>query len=162
MTKYKEIIELLKVKDAFQADLMEERINLIMHKLKFLSGDSIPLVNIQSFTDNFEPTYNSLLAEKVKIAGGKLVEDTNDNPQIIIFHNDCIELYQRLPAYLQELKSNKVRALLENKIFITNNCVLQDNDQTYIQDIELLAEIIQPKYFVFGQEGNNWTKFVAQ
>lgn len=159
MTKLNEIISSLKETNIDQAEIMEEKIDIIIHKLKFLKDDSLPLVAIYSCKNNFELRYNSLLAEKVKIAGGHLSKHSEEDPQIIILDQDTSELYQTLPSYIEKLKTKKVRALLENKIFITKNYVFQDNDSTYIQDVELLAEIIHPKYFVFGREGQDWTQF---
>lgn len=159
MTKFNEIISELKKKNTCEAELIEERINIIIHKLKFITEDSIPIVNIQDFNNSFETIFTPLLEEKVKVAGGMLSQSLTENTQIIIFTNESIELFQLLPSFLKELRSNKVRAVLENKIFITKTNMHSDNEEKYTQDVELLAEIIHPKHFVFGQEGKEWTRF---
>lgn len=159
MTKYEEIIANLRSSNFESAEIMEEKIDLILHKLKFLPLDSFPTVAVLNQKDNFNPTYNSLLAEKVKIAGGKLANTLEDNPSILIVIQDSNNLYQVLPTYLLELKARKIRALLENKIFILQKDHFQDNNDTYIRDTEILAEIIQPKYFFFGRDGEDWVKF---
>lgn len=159
MTKYEEIIANWKNSNPAQAELMEEEIDLIIHKLKFLPQDSLPIVAILDQKDNFKPIYNELLAEKVKIAGGVLADNIEQNPQVIIIIQESNELYQVLPSYLSDLKSQKVRALIENKVYIIQGDNFEDIDETYVRDAEVLAEILQPKYFFYGRDGEDWVKF---
>lgn len=160
MTKYEEIIAKLRSLDSTQAELMEEEIDIIIHKLKFLPADSLPIVAILDQNNSFEPLHNELLAEKVKVAGGNLAESLAENPQVLLIMQRSDSLYQVLPSYLSDMKSQKLRALLENKVYIIqDNNSFQDNDANYVQDTQILAEIIQSKYFVFGGDGKDWVKF---
>ncbi|MCI0920159.1 ABC transporter substrate-binding protein [Sphingobacterium rhinopitheci] len=159
MTKYEEIIANLRSLNPNQAEQMEEEIDIIIHKLKFLPKDSFPTVVILNQKNNFTPVYNSLLAEKVKIAGGNLTDNMEDNPQVIIIIQDSNTLYQVLPTYLSELKSQKIRALIENKIYIIQGNDFSDLAENYVRDTEILAEIIQSKYFFYGRDGEDWVKF---
>lgn len=159
MTKYEAIIANLRSLNPTQAESMEEEIDIIIHKLKFLPQDSFPAVAILNQKNNFTPIYHSLLAEKVKLAGGSLVVSLEENPQVIIIIQDSNDLYQVLPAYLLELKSQKIRALIENKVYIIQGDDFSDLDENYVRDTEILAEIIQSKYFFYGRDGNDWVKF---
>lgn len=162
MTKYEEIIENIKRVDAEQAEEMEEKIDVLLHKLKFLPADSFPNVVILNQSNNFNPLFDPILVEKVKIAGGTLNAALDPNTQIIIFLQQDESLYNDLPATLINLKQQKIRALIENKVFILQNSSFQNEDDEYIRNVETLAEIIQPKYFYFGHEGLTWFKFETQ
>lgn len=159
MTKYEEIIAHLRLSSPEKAELMEEEIDIIIHKLKFLPADSFPTLIVLNEKGNFEPTYNELLAEKVKISGGRLTNSFTDNPSIIVILQSSAALYQVLPDYLATLKAEKIRALLENKVYIIPEEHLQDVNARYLRDIEILAEILQPKYLFFGRDAEDWVKF---
>lgn len=159
MTKYEQIITELKNINKEQAEYMEEEIEIIIHKLKYLPKDNFPTVAIFSQKNNFSIVYDSLLAEKVKLAGGILAQNAEENPEIILIIQDDESLYQTLPTYLSELKKQKTRALIENKVFIIQGGAFSVTDSNYLRDTEVLAEIIQPKYFVYGRNGEDWVKF---
>ncbi len=159
MTKYEQIITELKNINKEQAEYMEEEIEIIIHKLKYLPKDNFPTVAIFSQKNNFSIVYDSLLAEKVKLAGGILAQNVEENPEIILIIQDDESLYQTLPTYLSELKKQKTRALIENKVFIIQGGAFSVTDSNYLRDTEVLAEIIQPKYFVYGRNGEDWVKF---
>lgn len=159
MTTYEQIIANLKDANPTQAELMEDEINIIIHKLKFLPQDSFPTVVIISQHNNFQAVYNPLLAEKVQLAGGKLASDMSEDPQVILVMQSSDDLFQVLPSYLTDLKAQKTRALLENKIFVLQTNINENKDESYVRDTEILAEIIQHKYFFYGREGSDWLKF---
>lgn len=159
MTKYEELIANLRSFSPEKAEIMEEEIDVIIHKLKFLPADSFPNVAILDQKDNFAPIHHPVLAEKVKLAGGNLSANLAEDPQVIIVIQSNSDLYTVLPSYLADLKAQKTRALLENKVFIIQNNDFQNQDEEYVRDTEILAEIIQPKYFFFGHDGEDWVKF---
>lgn len=159
MTKYEEIIAHLKDVNPAAAEIMEDEFDIIIHKLKFLPKDNFPIVTILGEENDFQPIYNSLLAEKISIAGGVLSNTLNDNPQVIIIMQQSDNLYTVLPPFLSNLKTQKIRALIENKVFIIQHESLSDNDEKYTNDLEILSEILQPKYFVYGHDGEEWVKF---
>ena len=159
MTTYEQIIANLKDSNPTQAELMEDEIDIIIHKLKFLTEDSFPTVVIISQNNDFQPIHTALLAEKVKLAGGKLASGMNEDPQVILIIQNSNELYQVLPSYLSDLKAQKIRALLENKVYILQSNINENSQENYVRDTEILAEIIQHKYFFYGREGGDWLKF---
>ena len=155
-------------------ELSEERINIIRHKLKFISErPSVACVEWLSplmIAGNWTP-------EIVEIAGGTPVltlagkhssyinfEDiVKANPDILVLM-PCGFSIQRT---LQEINLlidlpgwSDLKAVQNQKIFVVDGNQYFNRSGPRITDsIELMAEIINPKQFVFGYEGNGWLNF---
>jgi iron complex transport system substrate-binding protein len=155
-------------------ELSEERINIIRHKLKFISErPSVACVEWLSplmIAGNWTP-------EIVEIAGGTPVltlagkhssyinfEDiVKANPDILVLM-PCGFSIQRT---LQEINLlidlpgwADLKAVQNQKIFVVDGNQYFNRSGPRITDsIELMAEIINPKQFVFGYEGNGWLNF---
>lgn len=156
MTKYNELIQQIKQTDINKAEQWEEEIDIIIHKLKFLPQESFPNVIVLSQKDEFKPIYDNILVEKVKIAGGILVENMDQKPSVLIVIQEDQSLYNQIGEII---KSPEHLFVQENKIFIIQTPSYNLEDEEYIRDTEILAEIIQPKYFYFDREGKDWVKF---
>lgn len=157
MTKYNEIIAILKQTDSLQAEHWEEEIDTIIHKLKFLPSDAIPTVCIVDQSNDFQIVNSTVLQEKVKIAGGVLTTNMDNNIGIFIILQKDESLYNLLPSFTQE--HHETNAVQNNNIYIIQNSEFNSADNNYLQDLEILSEIIQSKYFVFGRNGLDWLKF---
>ncbi|MBL1410009.1 hypothetical protein [Sphingobacterium faecale] len=157
MTKYKEIIATLRQKDNALAEHWEEEIDTIIHKLKFLTADAIPSVCIIDQNNNFQINQSSLLQEKVKIAGGTLVDHFQEDIAIFIIIQRDESLYGVIPDFINLQSGTK--AIKNNNIYIIQTEQFDIQEDNYLQDVEILAEIIQPKYFIFGHNDTNWIKF---
>lgn len=157
MTRYKEIIAGIREKDSALAEYWEEGIDIIIHKLKFLSPEAIPSVCIIDQGHDLQVINSPDLQEKVKIAGGTLATDVNDHVAIFIIIQRDESLYGAIPSFLKS--HSDIKAVRDNKIYIIQTSLFDISDRNYLQDIEILAEIIQPKYFVFGRDGEDWIKF---
>lgn len=155
-------------------ELSEERINIIRHKLKFISErPSVACVEWLSplmIAGNWTP-------EIVEIAGGTPVltlagkhssyinfEDiVKANPDILVIM-PCGFSIQRT---LQEINLlidlpgwTDLKAVQNQKIFVVDGNQYFNRSGPRITDsIEIMAEIINPKQFVFGYEGNGWLQF---
>ena len=155
-------------------ELSEERINIIRHKLKFISErPSVACVEWLSplmIAGNWTP-------EIVEIAGGTPVltlagkhssyinfEDiVKANPDILVIM-PCGFSIQRT---LQEINLlidlpgwSDLKAVQNQKIFVVDGNQYFNRSGPRITDsIEIMAEIINPKQFVFGYEGNGWLNF---
>jgi len=156
MTKYKEIIATLKQQDDVLAEHWEEEIDTIIHKLKFLTPDAIPSVCIVD-QNNFQVIHSDELQEKVKIAGGTLAEKLHSDIAIFIILQRDESLYSLIPTFINSQADSK--AVANNNIYIVQTDHFNEDEATYLQDVEILAEIIQPKYFIFGRNGSDWIKF---
>lgn len=152
----------------------EERLNIIRHKLKFLSEKPkvacIEWLAPLMIAGNWTP-------ELVQIAGGVPIlavngkhspfidfkDIQNEDPDIIIVM-PCgfsiqrtlqeINLLLELPGW-QDLKAVK-----NNRIYIADgNQYFNRSGPRLTDSVEILAEIINPRQFVFGYEGEGWLRF---
>ena len=159
------------------ADLLEslqERVDIIKHKLKFV--DSKPTVACIEWLDPLMISGN-WVPGLVYIAGGipVLAQDGKHSPYVswedIRLQNP--EIIVAMPCgFSIERTMKEINLLLELPGFTELKAV--KNDRFYIADgnqyfnrpgprivdsIEILAEIIRPKQFIFGYEGDGWIKF---
>ena len=153
---------------------LNERVDIIRHKLKFsenkptvaciewleplmLSGNWMPeLVGIAGGT--------SILAEPGKHSPYVNWEDIRlQDPEVVIVM-PCgfsiertlkeIDLLFQLPGF------GELKAVKNNRVYITDgNHYFNRPGPRIVDSIEILAEIIHPKQFIFGYEGEGWIKF---
>jgi len=155
-------------------ELSEERINIIRHKLKFIVEKPrvacIEWLSPLMIAGNWTPEIIEIaggipvLAEKGKHSGYINFENLqNENPDIIVLI-PCgfsiqrtlmeINLMLELPGW-KELK-----AVQENRIYIADGNQYFNRSGPRITDsIEIMAEIINPKQFIFGYETEGWIRF---
>ena len=85
------------------------------------------------------------------------------NPDIIIVMpcGFAIERTMReIGLLLQQPGFNDLKAVKKNRLYIADgNQYFNRPGPRMIDSIEILAEIINPKQFIFGYEGNGWIKF---
>lgn len=142
-----------------KAEYLEEEINILIHKLKFLPQESLPTVLILDQRNGFDPLGDTVLEEKVKIAGGVLTTDLTSNPHIILIKQEDESLYSTLPLLLHQKEIQDTNAYKHNSIFIIQNHTFHTMQEQYLEDVEILAETLQPKYFFYGRDGQDWVKF---
>ncbi|HEY0900279.1 MAG TPA: cobalamin-binding protein [Sphingobacteriaceae bacterium] len=153
---------------------LQERIELIRHKLKFL--DQKPRVACIEWLSPLMVAGN-WTPEMVAIAGGVSVLATSGK------HSPSIDLEQLISAdpeviiimpcgfaierTLQEISLllsapgwNEITAVKNNRVYIADgNHYFNRSGPRIVDSIEILAEIINPKQFIFGFEGEGWVKF---
>ena len=159
MTKYQEIISNLKQIDTAKAEYLEEEIDIIIHKLKFLTADNLPKTVVLDQEDNFSPLSSSVLAEKIKIAGGRYSSNLAEGADCIIILQSNESLYSHISDMLNNPIVTASSAYQQNNIYIIQENSFNTDDTVYLRDAEILAEILQPKYFVYGHDGSAWVKF---
>jgi iron complex transport system substrate-binding protein len=153
---------------------LEERIDLIKHKLKFFPEK--PKVAIIEWLSPIMVAGN-WIPELVEIAGGQSLLAENGkhspfvewqqiydaNPDILIVA-PCgfsisrtlqeIDLLLNLPGW------RDLKAVKNNQVYIADgNAYFNRSGPRIVDTIEMLAEMITPKYFNFGYEGEGWIKF---
>ena len=142
---------------------LAERINIIIHKLKFIAEDQRPRVAL--LRNGNELVRDNYLYTLVKTAGGRIYEpNTADNEAsadlLIFLAEGMYQLLGELPVIVDQPIWKESDAIKKNKVFlIESNNHLQGNLLQIADDIELLAEIIYPQYFVYGENGESWMKF---
>lgn len=159
------------------ADLLEslqERVDIIKHKLKFI--DSKPTVACIEWLDPLMISGN-WVPGLVSIAGGTpiLAQDGKHSPYVqwddirlqdpeVIVAMPCgfsiertmkeINLLLELPGFAE------LKAVKNDRFYIADgNQYFNRPGPRIVDSIEILAEIIRPKQFIFGYEGEGWIKF---
>jgi iron complex transport system substrate-binding protein len=153
---------------------LQERVDLIQHKLKFIENK--PTVACIEWLEPLMVSGN-WVPELVQVAGGTpvLAEAGKHSPYVewldlrlqdpeIIVVTACgfsiertlkeIDLLLQLPGFadLQAIKNKRFYIADGNQYFNRPGPRIVDS-------IEILAEIIYPKQFIFGYEGEGWIKF---
>jgi iron complex transport system substrate-binding protein len=153
---------------------LEERINIIRHKLKYIeekpSVACIEWLSPLMLAGNWIPGL-------VSIAGGRviLVEEgkhspfidfqkiSDENPSVLLIMPCGFTIEQTLKEIhlLLELPGwAELEAVKNNRIYIADgNQYFNRPGPRIIDSLEILAEIIHPKQFVFGYEGKGWIRF---
>ncbi|MEO5912431.1 MAG: ABC transporter substrate-binding protein, partial [Pelobium sp.] len=153
---------------------LEERIDIVKHKLKFFPDK--PKVGIIEWLAPLMVAGN-WIPELVEIAGGKSVLAENgkhspfvewqqlydENPEVMVvapcgFTIDRtlkeIDLLLNLPGW------RDLKAVKNNNVYIADgNAYFNRSGLRIVDTVEMLAEMITPKYFAFGYEGEGWIKF---
>ncbi|MDN3551449.1 cobalamin-binding protein [Mucilaginibacter aquaedulcis] len=159
------------------ADLLErliERVDIIKHKLKF--SESRPTVACIEWLDPMMVSGN-WVPGLVNIAGGTpvLAQDGKHSPYVqwsdiqeqkpeFIVVMPCgfsiertlkeIDILMQLPGFTD------MKAVKNNQLFIADgNHYFNRPGPRIVDSIEILAEIMRPKQFAFGYEGEGWIRF---
>ncbi len=140
-------------------DFMDE-INIIIHKLKFISKEDRPKVICIELDDYLSVIKSAYLLDSIALTGGNPLEAKSTEVDRIIVIDRHQQAFSKLPSILADPILAHSPAIEKNQVYIINkadfgNCPGKD----YLQELEILAEIIQPKYFIFGHEGASWLKF---
>ena len=155
-------------------ELAEDRISIIRHKLKFITEKPkivcIEWLSPLMVAGNWTP-------ELVEIAGAIPVLALNgkhspfvdfddilrEDPDIMIVMPCGFSIQRTLQEInlLIELPGwANLKAVKNNRIYIADgNHYFNRSGPRLTDSIEILAEIIHPKQFVFGYEGKGWIKF---
>ena len=174
---YNNIREIAAALDADAEQLIEEldeRVGIIRHKLKYI--ETKPSIACIEWLEPLMVSGN-WIPELVSIAGGSsvLAEPGKHSPFVqwadiqqadpdIILLMPCgfsiertikeIHLLLQLPGFAD------LKAIKNNRLYIADgNQYFNRPGPRIVDSIEILAEIINPKQFIFGYEGNGWVKF---
>jgi iron complex transport system substrate-binding protein len=153
---------------------LQERVDIVRHKLKFIEHK--PTVACIEWLEPMMLSGN-WIPEMVNIAGGTSIltaagkhspyvqwQDIQlQDPEIIIVM-PCgfsiertmkeIDLLLQLPGF------GDLKAVKNNRIYIADgNQYFNRPGPRIVDSVEILAEIINPKQFIFGYEGKGWIKF---
>lgn len=152
----------------------DERVNLIRHKIKFTTDRPkvacVEWLSPLMVAGNWTP-------ELVEKAGGQPILATNgkhspfvefddilaENPEILVIMPCGFSIeraMQEINLVLDLPGFKDLRAVKENRIYIADgNQYFNRSGPRLTDSIEILAEIIHPKQFMFGYEGTGWVKF---
>jgi iron complex transport system substrate-binding protein len=153
---------------------LQERIDIIRHKLKFMENKPavacIEWIEPMMVSGNWVP-------ELVSIAGGvpiladpgkhspyvKWEELQQQDPEVIIVMPCGFSIertMKEINTLLQLPGFGELKAVKNDRFYIADgNQYFNRPGPRIVDSIEILAEIIHPKQFIFGYEGNGWIKF---
>jgi iron complex transport system substrate-binding protein len=144
----------------------QERLDIIHHKLKFI--EQKPTV---ACIVNLDPLLlvGDDMAILITAAGGSSLTGNAEtmlqlNPDIILLMPDGNSIGQSMSSVDQLLQLPgfaDLKAIKNNRFYIADASQYFNNEDAdnFIDSVELLAEIIYPKQFIFGHEGQGWIKF---
>ena len=153
---------------------LQERIDLVKHKLKFFPEK--PKVAVIEWLSPLMIAGN-WIPELVEIAGGTPILAENgkhspfvdwqqiydENPEIIVIANCGFTIgrtLQEIDLLLNQPGWRDLEAVKNNRVYIADgNAYFNRSGPRIVDTIEMLAEMITPKYFAFGYEGAGWIKF---
>ncbi|WP_158827232.1 cobalamin-binding protein [Mucilaginibacter lacusdianchii] len=167
------VLDALPAAETLLEDL-QERVDIIRHKLKFIENK--PTVACIEWLDPLMVSGN-WVPELVSIAGGRAVmaeagkhspyiewEDLRmQDPEVIVVM-PCgfsiertlkeIDILLQLPGFAD------LQAVKNKRLYIADgNHYFNRPGPRVVDSVEILAEIIYPKQFIFGYEGEGWIKF---
>lgn len=149
-------------KTAELLEILDDEVHIIIHKLKFISANDRPKVII---LDGLNPAIintSDYLQECIKIAGGIPTNTISEADKVIIINSEELTIAQ-IPALLSDVNWSDSNAIKLNQVFLINKEGFgKTPGADYCLELETLAEILQPKYFFYGLEGNTWIQFQLQ
>jgi len=139
--------------DAAKQEDLQERLDIVAHKIKFMDKMPVALLDL-----NNSPSY--FLSEEIALAGG-MVESDIFNAAFIIYYQPgktLTDLMREVPALLE----TEWQAVKNNRIILLNDDVNRERSaENAVSLIEDMAEMIHPGSFIFGHEGDKWIRFGA-
>lgn len=145
---------------------LEERADIITHKLKFLSKELKPSVVFLKSLSPFQEGSHKELESFCKQAGGITLngtkEDTDVADIILMLTAPPIEkMIAEVIPFLERGGWQKSPAVIKNKLYVVDQALLLDlnSGERQMDAVEMLAEIFYPEYFNFGYEGEGWFRF---
>lgn len=137
-----------------------EFLDLISHKLKYLDArarvlaienlDPLKAVETTSWQDQM-----SNLGSILGLEGHALAKETD----VLIFclkHQTTAQVLSKIAQLVNLAGWQTCRSVVQQKVFVLDDAVFTNSDP--LHQLEILAEIVYPKFFAFGHEGNAWLK----
>ncbi len=137
--------------DASMREDLQERLDIVEHKIKFMDKVPVALLDVSN-----TPGY--LLSEEITFAGGMLETDILSAVFIIYYQpgKTLTDLMREVPSALgedwQAVKNNRV-------ILLNDDTTSERSAENVVSLIEDMAEMLHPGSFIFGHEGDKWIRF---
>lgn len=149
------------------AEDLEERINIIAHKLKFIADESKPQVLFLADVSPVRLIDNAYLETVSRVAGGipigALTERGAADVIVIVSEKPAQQLLAALPSLFTMPEWAHTPAAKQGNVYLIHHPDhLRQPGALIADDIEILAEIFHPKQFIFGRDEDAWMKFETQ
>lgn len=139
------------VEDEVLRETLQERVDLVLHKIKFMEKVHVICLDAQN-------QLNTRLKELVQVAGGVMQFDPLES-RVLIYEEPgkgMLELMGIVPGLLQK----EWPAVTYNRVYLLDELDIAAMDASaLVATLEDIAELMYPGYFVFGNEGRTWTAF---
>jgi hypothetical protein len=130
---------------------LQDRIDLILHKIKFMDKVAVICLDVENKPNN---SLNSILE-----AVGAVVQATPEEARVLIYADEqcgMVEMMGIVPGGLQQ----EWPAVQFNRVYLFDDHGLDNAaPKALVVAFEDLAELLYPGSFVFGNEGKTWTSF---
>ncbi|MES2418511.1 MAG: hypothetical protein V4541_10020 [Bacteroidota bacterium] len=130
---------------------LHDRVDIVAHKIKFM--DKVPVICLDMNGKPHDP-----ITYLIEQAGGELVADPLLAKVIICFEyqTSIAALMSKITATLQLTWP----AVAYNRVYLMDDTkILAKEPQDLVENLEDIAEMLHPGYFVFGNEGKNWVGY---
>lgn len=132
---------------------LQERVDIILHKIKFM--DKVPVICLD--TNN---TPNPVLNVLLETVGGEVLEIV-EQAKVLIYHQTNTGMGQ-LMGMVPALLEKEWPAVAYNRVYVMEDTSAFLSDPvSFVEAMEDMAEMLYPGYFIFGNEGKNWTSFAV-
>ena len=130
---------------------LHERVDIVSHKIKFM--DKVPVICL-----NTNNEIHDGLNHLIELAGGELVPVALD-AKVVIYAEYQAGIGSLL-GKVADLISPQWPAVTYNRVYVLDDSkVLAKLAADLVTELEDIAEILHPGFFVFGNEGSNWINF---
>ncbi|MET3115146.1 hypothetical protein AAKU52_002890 [Pedobacter sp. CG_S7] len=139
------------VEDEFVKEQLQDRVAIVGHKIKFM--DKVPVIVL-----NAQNEVNTQLDQLLELAGAALQQDPLQAK--VILYLEPVSSMLNLMGLVPALFEKEWPAVEYNRLYLMEALTGDLNDPAYlIELLEDLAEILNPGYFIFGNEGKTWVSF---
>jgi len=143
-----------KVEDEDLRERLQERVDLVQHKIKFMDKVAVACLDSQNAPVK---DLESLISE----VGGVLQDDIAQ-AKVLIYHEDGISMLQ-LMGMVPALLDASWPSVAYSRVYLWDDqAAVFEDAASAVAAMEDLAELLYPGYFVFGNEGKRWISFKTQ
>lgn len=144
---------------------IEERIGIIIHKLKFIPDSQRTKVTYLRETAPWQFAREAYVDQAIRLAGGIPQTDPSQSdfaPEVLLILSDrpTAQLLSELPEMLSSSFWPDTNAVKNNQVYLIHHPQYLWTPGLYpADDVEILAEIINSGYFVYGRNEDVWMQF---
>ena len=140
-------------------ELLIEQSDIIVHKLKFINNENRPTVFVKNESPNIPSSTADIVHHLIRIAGGIPSAHILD-ADILLLPHEGSWVYD-FDALSSDISISGSKAYKEDHLYYIQKKRLVDfsTEMNFLASLESLAEILQPTYFAYGREGEDWIKF---
>ncbi len=139
------------VEDELVREQLQDRVDLVRHKIKFM--DKVPVAVLDAHN-----TPNPVLNDLLDLAGGQ-IETEPKLARVVLYLEPGSSSMLNLMGVVPLMLGKDWPAVEYNRLYLLDEVTITDDPATKIALLEDLAEILNPGYFVFGNEGKTWISF---